>query len=178
VNSLLVKVANFSAIAVWLFGILFVADVLALIVYVFRSGRVDEEEGRVVTEHTPQTPLSGNNPNAPKGGVSVAGKYWSKKKVLVSRSLFVSEMSLVDGTATKSQRFFVHIIQLWFLLLWLAFVFGVLTLLPSDPGFALPALFILICGSICGVTAIRRGRADALRKLEQKRNSRKPRQKL
>jgi hypothetical protein len=175
VNSLLVKVANFSAIAVRLFGILFVADVLALIVYVFRSGRVDEEEGRVVTEHTP---LSGNNPNAPKGGVSVAGKYWSKKKVLVSRSLFVSEMSLVDGTATKTQRFFVHIIQLWFLLLWLAFVFGVLTLLPSDPAFALPALFILICGSICGVTAFRRGRADALRKLEHKRNSRNPRQKL
>jgi hypothetical protein len=95
VDSPLATVVNFSETAVWVFGALFVADFGAVIIYVYRSGNVDEEEGRVVTG---RIPLSGN---------IVTGASWVKKKVLASRSAYVSDMSLVDGTATKSQRLFV-----------------------------------------------------------------------
>jgi hypothetical protein len=172
VNSLLATVANFSETAVWVFGALFVANGIALVIYLYRSGKVDKDEGRVVTE---QSPLLGNNRIGAGCGVLVAGASWAKKKVLVSRSTYVSDMSLVDGSATKSQRLFVHGIQLQFLLFWLAFVFGALTLLRSDPAFALSCLCIMSGVLFYGVTAIRKGRADALRKLKQGQGSRKVR---
>jgi hypothetical protein len=174
VDSLLATVVNFSETAVWVFGALFVADLGAVIIYVYRSGKVDEEEGRVVTERIPR---SGNNRIGMGRGVFVTGASWAKKKVLVSRSAYVSDMSLVDGTATKSQRLFVHGIRLAWLLFCLAFVFGGLTLLRSDPAFALVSLFVMSGGLICGVTLIRKGRADALRKLKQRQASQEARQK-
>ena len=59
-------------------------------------------------------------------------------------------------------------LQLAFLSFWLAFAFGILTLLPSEPGGALAMLFIWLWTLYCGVTMIRRSRADARRKLAEK----------
>lgn len=164
VNSLLVTLANCSKTAVWVFGSLLAADLAALCVYVHRSGNADEEEGHVVTDGGP---LAG--PSVAGDDVLVGGKYAAKQKVLASRSLFVSDMALVDGSATKNQRLLVRGIQLAFLLFWLTFVFGALTLLASDPAFALTVTVIMSCGLYCGVTAIRRGRANALRELAEER---------
>jgi hypothetical protein len=159
-NSLFIAVANFSQTAVWVFSILLLVEFVALCVYVNRSADADEEEGHVVTD---DAPLSRTD-RVIAGEVLVRRKLRSKKKVFVGRSAYVSDMALVDGSATKSQRLFVHGIQLAFLLFWLTFVFGALTLLDSDPAFALSVVFLMSCGLFYGVTAIRRGRANALRK--------------
>jgi hypothetical protein len=60
-------------------------------------------------------------------------------------------------------------IQLAFLLFWLTFVCGALTLLASDPAIALAVTVIMSCGLYCGVTAIRGGRANALGELAEER---------
>jgi hypothetical protein len=79
------------------------------------------------------------------GDVTFAGTGQTKKRVFLSRSLFISDESLVDGTATKSQRLIVHGIKLAFLLFWLLVVFGMLSVLPSNP---LAVLFVIIIMSI------------------------------
>ncbi len=169
---MLIAVTNFSQTAVWVFGILFVVEFVALCVYVYRSGNADEQEGHVVID---DAAISGID-RVIGGDVLVGRKYRSKKKVFASRSAYVSDMALVDGSATKRQRLCVHGIQLAFLLFWLTLACGGLTLLDSDPAFALSAVFIMSCGLFYGVTAIRRGRANTLRGLERGRASRKARQ--
>jgi len=160
VDAFLTRVANFSETAMWVAGVLFVVAFVAVFIYAYRATRADEDNGLVITR---RARLSG----------LVAGRYWSKSKVLLSRSGYIGEMSLVDGTATKTERLIVHGIKVAFLLFWLAFVFGILTLLPSEPGVALAMLFIMLCIFYCTVTAIRRSRADALRKLAEKQACRK-----
>jgi hypothetical protein len=160
VDTLLTKVANLCETAMWVAGVLFVVEFVAVFIYAYRSGTADKEEGRVITKCVRRSGLG-------------AGRYWSKSKVLVSRSGYVSEMSLVDGTATKAERLIVHGIKLGFLLFWLAFVFGVLTLLPSEPGVALAMLLVMLCGFSCAVILVRRSRADALRELAEKQARRK-----
>jgi hypothetical protein len=157
VDALLIKVANFSESAVWVVGSLFVLEFVALFYFVYRAGKRGKEEGRVVTEQ-----MRG------RSGPLIGWRYWSKRRVLASRSAYISEMSLVDGTATKAERLIAHGIKLAFLLFWLAFVLGILTLLPSEPGLALSMLLLMCCALYYGVTLIRRSRADALRKLAEK----------
>jgi hypothetical protein len=77
VTSLLMSVAKFSETMLWVVGTLFVADFAALMIAVVRSGKVDQEEGRVVSE---QMPLSGNVRNEQGGEVAVAGTGRAKKK--------------------------------------------------------------------------------------------------
>ena len=76
--SLLMSVAKFSETMLWIVGTLFVADFAALMIAVVRSGKVDQEEGRVVIE---QMPLSGNVRNEMEGDVAVAGTGRAKKKI-------------------------------------------------------------------------------------------------
>jgi hypothetical protein len=101
-NSLLLRVANFSGTMLWVTGFLLAANLVALMIVVVRRGKVDNDEGYVVKE---QGPLTGNARNEMGGGVHIVaggGKYVAKEKNLVSRSEFISDESLVDGTATKS----------------------------------------------------------------------------
>jgi hypothetical protein len=77
VNSLLVTIAKFSEMMLWIIGALFVVDFAALMIVVVRSGTVDREEGSVVNE---QVPLSGNDRNAMGGDVAVGGTGQAKKK--------------------------------------------------------------------------------------------------
>jgi hypothetical protein len=169
-NSLLITVASFSETAVWVFGALFVADLVLVMIYVYRIGNVDKAEGRIVTEHRP---LSTSDWITMGGSGFIAGKYWGKHKVLVSRSTYITEMSLVDGTATKSQRLLVRGIQLAAFFFWLAWVFGALTLLPSIPALALVFLLFVTIWFLGGVRLVLKGRADALRQLKERRASRK-----
>ena len=132
-NSLLIRVANFSGTMLWVTGFLLAANLVALMIVVVRRGKVDNDEGYVLKE---QGPLTGNALNEMGGVVHVvggAGKYVAKEKILVSRSEFISDESLVDGTATKSERLKVQGIKLFFVLFWLLFVFIGLSLLPSEP---------------------------------------------
>ena len=50
-ESLLVTVAPYSLVAAAVFALLFVADFVAIALYVARSGKIDPEEGHVVTEN-------------------------------------------------------------------------------------------------------------------------------
>jgi hypothetical protein len=164
VNSLLVAIAKFSETMLWVVGALFVADFAALMVVVVRRGTMDQEEGCVVNE---QVPLSGNNRNAMGGQIVVAGTGRAKAKIFLSRSSFISDESLVDGTATKSQRLLVHGIKLAFFLFWLLAVFGVLSVLPSNPVAGLLVIIILSVVFFKAAALMRKGRMDALRKLKR-----------
>lgn len=139
-TSLLMSVAKFSETMLWIVGTLFVADFAALMIAVVRSGMVDQEEGRVVSE---QMPLSGNVRNEVGSDVAVAGTGRAKNRIFLSRSAFISDESLVDRTATKYQRLIVHGIKLALFLFCLLVVFGILTVLPSNPiaGLAVIAIF-------------------------------------
>jgi hypothetical protein len=173
-NSLLDTIAKFGETMLWVVGPLFLADLAALIIVVLRSCKVGQEEGRVVDE---QAPLFGDDRNGMGGDVTFAGTGQTKKRVFLSRSSFISDESLVDGSATKGQRLIVHGIKLAFLLFWLLVVFGMLSVLPSNP---IAVLFVITIMSIIlsqAATLVRKGRADAVGKLKREVASRKAREK-
>ena len=164
-NSLLTRVANFSETMLWVTGFLLAANLVALMIVVVRRGKINNGEGRVLNE---QGPLTGNALNEP--GVFVlgsGGKYVAKEKILMSRSVSISNDSLVDGTATKSERLMVQGIRLFFVLFWLLFVFIGLSLLPSEP--VVGAIFVIAPTISFAKAALmmRKGRQDALRKLSR-----------
>lgn len=163
-TSALVAIAKFSETMLWVVGAVFVADIAAMIVVVLRSGTANKEEGRVVSG---RRPLFGNSLNA-MGGDFVGARYVSKEKVLVSRSLFISDESLLDGSATESQRLIVRGIRVLFVLFWLLLVFSGLSLLPEEP--ALAVIFVVVPSVFFSRAAamMRRGRREALRKLDKK----------
>jgi hypothetical protein len=91
--------------------------------------------------------------------------------------MFVTDLSLVDGTATKAQRLVVRGIKLGAILFWLAWIFGGLALLPSQPVFGVGVIVVLTFAFIHSVRMVRKGRADALRKLQERLASRQHRHK-
>ncbi len=166
-ESLLVTVAPYSLVAAAMFALLFVVDFVAIMIYVARSGKIDPEEGHVVTENRPLTASD----VATMGGTGApGGRYWGKHKVFLSRSLFITDKSLVDGTATKAQRRLVNAANLAFVLFGLAWFCGGIAMLPSNTlgglSFVGFATFWLICMA---------RRADALRKLKERQASRQNR---
>jgi len=168
VHLTLAAIAKFSVRMLWVVGFLFVADFGAIILIVLRTGKVDQDEGCVVTK---QGTVTGNALNRTGSGVNFLGvsKYWGKEKILVHRSEFISDKSLVDGTATKSQRLLVHCAQLAFVLFWLLFVFIGLSLLPTGPIGG--AIFIILStfGFSKAGMGMHRGRVEAPRKVTMKR---------
>jgi hypothetical protein len=166
-NTLLIRVANFSGTMLWVTGFLLAANLVALMIVVVRRGKVDNDEGCVLNE---QGPLTGNALNEMCGGIHVVGgggRYVAKEKILVRRSGFISDESLVDGTATKSERLMVQGIRLFFVLFWLLFVFIGLSLLSSEP--VVGAIFVIAPTISFAKAALmmRKGRQDALRKLSR-----------
>jgi hypothetical protein len=171
-DSLLVTIAPYSMVAAAVFALLFVADLLAMMIYVSRSGKIDPEEGHVVTENRPLT----TGGAARIGGTGApGGRYWGKHKVFLSRSMFITDKSLVDGTATKAQRLLVRGMKLAAVFFWLAWVFLGLALLPSQPIFGATTIILLTGAFIQSVRSVRKGRADALRKLKERQESREAR---
>jgi hypothetical protein len=172
VDSLLVTVATFSEMAAYVFCLLFVVDLLAMGIYVSRIGKVEPEEGQVVTQNRP---LTASDSIELGGSGAPGGRYRGKHKVFLSRSLFVTDLSLVDGTATKAQRRLVHGIKIAAILFWLAWVFGALTLLPSSPVLGLIFVIFITIWFLGGVRLVLKGRSDALRKLKARQESRQDR---
>ncbi|MGO8856686.1 MAG: hypothetical protein ACLQO1_13380 [Steroidobacteraceae bacterium] len=165
-------VATYSQVAAAVSALLFVVDLFAMMIYVSRSGKIDPEEGHVVTENRSLTA----NDSVAMGGSGVAGgRYWGKHKVFLSRSTYISDMSLVDGTATQAQRRLVRGIKLAAILFWLAWVFLGLSLLPSQPIFGTMIIIFLTYAFIQSVRMVRKGRADAMRKLKERQESREAR---
>jgi hypothetical protein len=174
VSSLLGKIATFSETMLWVVGPLFVAVLTAVIIVVVRRGTVDQEEGNVVND---QGPLSTADRNAMEQDLTVPVTGQTKERVFLSRSSFISDESLVDGTATKSQRLIVRGIKLAFFLFWLLFVFGVLSVLPSNPVAVLFMVTIMSIIFYLAASLVRKGRAEALRNLKREVASRNDREK-
>jgi hypothetical protein len=173
--SLLVTVAPRSMVAAAVFALLFVVDLLAMMIYVSRSGKIDPEEGHVVTENRP---LITSDVTILGGTGAPGGRYWGKHKVFLSRSTYISDVSLVDGTATEAQRRLVRGMKLAAILFWLASVFLGLALLPSEPIFGTTIIIVLTGMFIQSVRMVRKGRADALRKLKERQESREARRRM
>src|SRR5208282_696782 len=167
-NLTLVTIAKFSEIMLWLVGFLFAADFAAIVLIIVRTGKVGPDEGRVVTEHGTGT---GNalNPSGGARGTIGAGKYVVKEKILLSRSRYITDESLVDGTATKTERLLVYCAQMAFFLFWLLFVFIGLTLAPSNP---IQGAFFVIAPTIgfsMAAVGMYRGRTEALHKVKKRK---------
>jgi hypothetical protein len=79
-------------------ALVLVADIAAMIVYTIRQGKSDNLKGTVVTENRPMTAMSFGTP-------PMMGR--SKRKILGSKSEFVSMESLLDGSATLGERIMV-----------------------------------------------------------------------
>lgn len=171
-NSSLVTVAAVGEMAMYVFCLLFTVDLLCMAIYVLRAGNVQPEEGRVVTE---KRPLTASDSLELGGRGAPGGRYWGKHKVLTSRTMFITDESLVDGTATKAQRRLVHGIQFAAILFWLAWVCGGLALLPSNPAFGVGIIILMTIWFLGGVRLVLKGRADALRKLKERQESRQGR---
>ena len=170
-ESLLVTVAPYSLVAAAVFALLFVADFVAIALYVARSGKIDPEEGHVVTEN--RALKSGD---VAMGGTSApGGRYWGKHKVFLSRSLFITDKSLVDGTATPAQRRLVNATKLAFVLFGLAWFCGGIAMLPSNTLGGVIFVAFATYWLIWTTRIDRKGRADALRKLKEKQASRQNR---
>jgi len=167
-NLMLVTIARFSEIMLWVVGFLFAADFALIVFIVARTGKVDQDEGRVLTEHGTG---AGNalNPLGGAGDTPGTGKYVVKEKILLSRSEYITDESLVDGTATKTERLLVHCAQMAFFLFWLLFVFIGLTLAPSNP--VQGAFFVIAptIGFFMAGLGMYRGRTKALRKLKKRK---------
>lgn len=171
-DSLLVTVATYSRVAAVVFGLLFVVDLLALMIYASRSGKVEPDEGHVVTENRP---LAASDSLELGGSGAPGGRYWGKHEVFLSRSTFITDMSLVDGTATQAQRLLVRGMKLAGILFWLAWVCGGLALLPSQPVLGMFFVILMTYAFLVSVRSVRKGRAEALRKLQERQASRQNR---
>ena len=79
-------------------GTVLVADIAVMTIYTIRQGQSDNLEGKVITENRPLSAMSLRIP-PPMG--------WSKRKMLGSKSDFITMESLVDGTATFGERIMV-----------------------------------------------------------------------
>jgi hypothetical protein len=162
---MLVEIAKFSGIMVWLVGGLMAADMIAMIVYALRFSSKHSEADDFLKQGSPFIPYN----QAPgQGPILLARKYWVKQKVLRTRSLFVSDKSLVDGTATTGQRLLVKGIQLFFFLFWLLSIFLALSLLSSNLVSAVAWIIIPTIGFFIAATNMHKGRQNALRKLKKK----------
>jgi len=171
-DSLVMTVAPYCLVAAAAFALLFVVDLVAMMIYVARSGNIDPDEGHVVTENRPLTASDA----AILGGTSgPGGRYWGKHKVFLSRSGYITDMSLVDGTATQAQRRLVGGIKLAAILFWLAWVFSGLALLASEPILGTTIIILFTGMFIHSARMVRKGRADALRKLKERKESREDR---
>ena len=109
------------------------------------------------------------------GSSAPGGRYWGKHKVFLSRSMYITDMSLVDGTATKAQRRLAYGIELRMVLFGLAWLFLGISQLPSQPGFGFVAATFAIYWLFVFIRAPIKGRADALRKLQERQESREAR---
>jgi hypothetical protein len=142
-----------------------------MMIYVARSGTIGPEEGHVVTEN--RALKSGD---VAMGGTSApGGRYWGKHKVFLSRSTYITDMSLVDGTATSAQRRLAHGIELGMVLFGLAWMFLGLSLLPSQPVGGLLFVAFSTYWLFFWIRSPMKGRADALRKLKERQESREAR---
>src|ERR1700693_3074282 len=81
-------------------GAFFIANLAVMIIAVVRSGTQDKEEKCAASG---QGPLTGDNLNGMGSDVDFVarGRYVGKQKILVSRSSYISDESLVDGTADE-----------------------------------------------------------------------------
>jgi hypothetical protein len=100
VTSVLIAIAKFSGTMLSVVGAFFIANLAAMIIAVVRSGTQDKEEKCAASG---QGPLTGDNLNGMGSDVDFVarGRYVGKQKILVSRSSYISDESLVDGTADE-----------------------------------------------------------------------------
>lgn len=97
-----------------------VLDLAAMITYTIRNGSKEKEANQSVG---PKDSVLLDNPRRRSGTEQiVARKYRSKTKILGQASGFITDDSLIDGTATFGQRMMVRGIRLWFACLWLIMV--------------------------------------------------------
>lgn len=97
-----------------------VFDLAAMITYTIRNGSRDEDANESAG---PRNSILLDNPRKRIGTEwMVARKYRSKTKILGQASGFITDDSLIDGTATLGQRMMVHGIKLWFACMWLILV--------------------------------------------------------
>lgn len=115
-------------------GTIFVADMIALVVYTIRNGESDESEGKVVADDRPLMP-------PPVAGPTTMTA-WTKRKVLLSKGGIITDDSLVDGSATFAERLAVLGIIVAVTSFFLLFVGASLLLLPFSLFIlAIPAIF-------------------------------------
>ena len=139
-------------------GVLFVADLAAMIIYTIRKGTPNDDDdspdGMTDSDGSLTADAAGTLASDQQ---LVAANYKTKKKTLIQQSGFVSDDSLADGTATAAERMMVHGIQVFFVLFWLLFVSAGMIGMKSNP----LAVFLIIVPTIWFLGNVRSWRKDA-----------------
>jgi len=119
-----------SHVGAWLLGIVvsvMVVDMALMVIYTIRHGQPDGRSGTVETDDEPISP-----PMWMKGKVGRwHGRY--KRRILASRSGFVSNESLADGTATLGERLMVVGIITFLFCFFLVFLGMGLLMMEDNP---------------------------------------------
>ena len=117
-------------VGAWMLGIVIsvmVVDMVLMVIYTIRHGRSDGKRRTVETNDEPISP-----PMWMKGRIGRwHGRY--KRRILVSRSGFISNESLADGTATFGERLMVVGIITFLFCFFLVFLGMGLLMMEDNP---------------------------------------------
>ena len=138
---------------------LFVADIVGMVIYTIRHGSDDSSDD---SDDVAPATVAG------LPGRVLAAHYRARARVLVSKEEWISDDSLVDGTATPAQQMLVRAMKAFFLLFWLIFVCVGFILVRTDP----TGVLFLIVPSIWFFGSMRlwrKGAREARERLARKR---------
>lgn len=117
-----------SPVGAWVLGVavsIMVVDGILLVIYTIRHGQPDGNAGKVETVDRPMWPMWFRGVQTTRG--------WSRRRILVSRSGFISAESLADGTATLAERLMVVGIIVFIACFALLFLGAGLLVLEDNP---------------------------------------------
>ncbi len=150
-----------------LFGLSLAAMVLVLValgVLVYLSGKRDDDEGKVITDHAPVS-----QPDYFTGVGKMA--FRSRRKLFISRSAFVDPQTFFGGKATRAQWLLVIGISAAFFFMSLTMIGVGLMLMKSDPTWIVAIPFGIVFFGYYALMVLR-DRARVKRKLAKRNPAR------
>jgi hypothetical protein len=162
---ILETISRTGSILLTVVGALFLTTLAALIFYTIRHGKSDADQDP--SADSKESITAGQMGTIGTNRLIAKANYRTKKKILASRSGFITDDSLAEGTATPGERWMVRGIKLFITLFWLLFVsIGLMTMKSN-----LLAVFFIIIPSFWffgNVRSWQRG-AEAAKKRVAKR---------
>ena len=146
-----------------------VLDLAAMITYTIRNGSRDEDASEPAGL---KSSVLLDNPRRRTGMEQIVNRrYRSKTKILGRASGFITDDSLIDGTATLGQRMMVRGIRLWFACMWLILVSAGMSIVSRN----ILGIWLIVAPTVWFAMVVRLWHDDyqtAKNRLQKRRTSR------